>query len=115
VNGFQPDGTYTLDFSAVQRLGNNQDISVLVDGVQAGMVTPAAHDQNYQQFSIALPRLSGGAHTITFAGLNTAGGDNTATIGSAPTRSAQAARKTRQRLRRRLLITSTYRTLRHPA
>ena len=74
-------GTYRLTFQAAQR-GNfqtsRQDFRVLVDGAAVGTFTPAG--TAYQQFTTAAFTVGAGARTITFQGLDSAGGDNTAFI-----------------------------------
>ena len=74
-------GSYVLTFNAAQR-GNSgisrQDFRVLVDGVVVGSFTPSG--TSYQSFSTAVFNVTAGSHTITFQGLNSAGGDNTAFV-----------------------------------
>jgi hypothetical protein len=74
-------GTYVVSFDAAQR-GNwqesEQDFQVLVDDVVVGTFTPA--DTSYRAYATASFTVSAGTHTITFKGLDTAGGDNTAFI-----------------------------------
>ena len=74
-------GSYVLTFNAAQR-GNSgisrQDFRVLVDGVVVGSFTPSG--TSYQSFSTPVFNLTAGSHTITFQGLNSAGGDNTALV-----------------------------------
>jgi hypothetical protein len=74
-------GSYTLTFSAAQR-GNHQasrqDFRVLVDGTVVGTFTPSGTP--YQSLSTSAFTVTAGAHTVTFQGLDTAGGDNTAFI-----------------------------------
>ena len=83
-------GTYVLTFNAAQR-GNNQasrqDFRVLVDGVVVGTFTPSG--TSYQSFSTAAFNITAGSHTITFQGLNSAGGDNTAFIDAVASASLQ--------------------------
>jgi Ca2+-binding RTX toxin-like protein len=75
-------GTYTLAFAAAQR-GNfqasAQTFRVLVDGLAVGTFTPpgAGYSSLTATFTVAA-----GSHTITFQGLDSAGGDNTAFIDS---------------------------------
>ena len=68
-------------FDAAQR-GNyrrlGQDFEVLVDGVVVGTFTPAG--TVYQAYTTAAFTVAAGSHTITFQGLDTAGGDNTAFV-----------------------------------
>jgi hypothetical protein len=74
-------GSYVLTFEAAQR-GNyqasRQDFDVLVDGALVGTFTPAG--TSYQALSTATFTLAAGSHTITFRGLDSAGGDNTAFV-----------------------------------
>ena len=74
-------GSYTLTFSAAQRANSQasrQDFRVLVDGVVVGTFTPSG--TSYQSYTTAAFTVAAGSHTITFQGLDTAGGDNTAFI-----------------------------------
>jgi hypothetical protein len=70
--------SYVLTFNAAQR-GNyqasRQDFQVLVDGVVVGTFTPSG--TSYQSLSTAVFNVTAGSHTITFQGLNSAGGNNT--------------------------------------
>ncbi len=72
-------GSYVLSFDAAQR-GNfgtsNENFSVLIDGNVVGSFTPSG--TSYQSYSTAAFTVTAGAHTITFQGLDSAGGDNTA-------------------------------------
>ena len=74
-------GSYVLTFDAAQR-GNfgvsQQDFEVLIDGSVVGSTfTPSS--TSYQSYStVAFPVTGTGAHTITFQGLDSAVGDNTA-------------------------------------
>jgi subtilisin family serine protease len=74
-------GTYVVTFDAAQR-GNwqasAQDFEVLIDGQVVGTFTPA--DTSYRSYATAAFTVSAGTHTITFQGLDSAGGDNTAFI-----------------------------------
>jgi hypothetical protein len=72
--------SYVLTFDAAQRgnVASHQDFSVLVDGVTVGTFTPT--DTSYQSLTTAAFTLSPGSHTVTFQGLNSAGGDNTAFV-----------------------------------
>jgi glucose/arabinose dehydrogenase len=74
-------GSYALTFTAAQR-GNHQashqDFEVLVDGKAVGTFTPSS--KSYQGFSTAVFSVTAGAHTVTFQGLDSAGGDNTAFV-----------------------------------
>jgi hypothetical protein len=73
-------GSYVLTFNAAQRSygTSRQDFQVLIDGVVVGSFTPS--DSAYQSFSTAVFNVTAGSHTITFRGLNSAGGDNTVLI-----------------------------------
>jgi hypothetical protein len=73
-------GTYSLTFQAAQRAGaaqtSFQEIQVLVDGVQVGLVTPLS--TNYGSYQTSTFMVTSGFHTVTFTGLDPQGGDNTA-------------------------------------
>jgi hypothetical protein len=73
-------GTYRLTFQAAQR-GNfqasRQDFRVLVDGVAVGTFTPSG--TGYSSLTATFT-VGAGSHTITFQGLDSAGGDNTAFV-----------------------------------
>jgi hypothetical protein len=75
-----PAGSYVLTFNAAQRgnLASRQNFEVLVDGVVVGTLTPTS--ASYQSYSTPVFTIAAGAHTITFQGLDSAGGDNTAFI-----------------------------------
>ncbi len=72
-------GTYTISFDAAQR-GNFQqsvqDFKILVDGISVGTFTPSG--TNYSNYTTGVFTVAAGPHTITFQGLDDAGGDNTA-------------------------------------
>ena len=53
---------------------------MLVDGVVVGTFTPSG--TSYQTYTTSVFTVTAGSHTITFQGLDTAGGDNTAFIDS---------------------------------
>lgn len=76
-------GTHSLSFYAAQR-GNyaNQleDFAILIDGVVVDTIRPTG--SSYQKVTTASFTVTTGPHTITFRGLDTAGGDNTALIDS---------------------------------
>ena len=80
VAGWAP-GTYQVSFAAAQR-GNfqasQQDFQVLIDGTVLGTFKPSG--TSYQTYTTAPFTVTAGAHTITFQGLDSAGGDNTALI-----------------------------------
>ncbi len=78
-------GTYQIDFSAAQRgrlrrlpAVYQQDFEVLIDGVAVGIFTPSG--TSYKTYTTAPFTVTAGSHTITFQGLDSAGGDNTAFI-----------------------------------
>jgi hypothetical protein len=74
-------GSYTINFLAAQRANvqaSQQNFEVLVDGVVVGTFTPSG--TQYQSESTSVFRVTDGAHTITFQGLDSAGGDNTAFV-----------------------------------
>ena len=75
-------GSYVITFDAAQR-GNNggsyqEDFEVLVDGTVVSTFTPPG--AAYQGYSTAAFTVGAGPHTITFQGLDSVGGDNTALI-----------------------------------
>jgi hypothetical protein len=72
-------GSYVISLQASQR--NNyheasQVMNVQVDGVSVGTFTPTI-DADYHSFTTFPIALSEGSHTVTIAGLNPSGGDNT--------------------------------------
>ena len=71
-------GVYVVKFQAAQRTGNRQNLQVLVDGTVVGMVNPSG--STYQAYSSAAFAVSAGPHSITFQGLDSSGGDNSAFI-----------------------------------
>jgi parallel beta-helix repeat protein len=74
-------GTYQISFSAAQRANvqaSRQDFRVLVDGNVVGTFTPSG--TSYQTYTTAPFTVTAGSHTVTFQGLDSAGGDNTAFI-----------------------------------
>jgi uncharacterized protein YabE (DUF348 family) len=75
-------GTYSLSFLAAQRGGGSQahyqELQVLVDGAQVGLVTPAS--TQYGLYQTANFTVTVGTHTVRFLGLNPLGGDNTAFV-----------------------------------
>jgi hypothetical protein len=73
-------GSYDLSFSAAQRgnLASNQNFQVLVDGTVVGTFTPSG--TSYQTYTTSTFSVAAGGHTITFKGLDSAGGDNTALV-----------------------------------
>ena len=78
---FAAAGNYTINFLAAQRGNFNsstQNFQVLIDGNPVGTFTPSS--ASYQNFSSTVFQVDAGAHSITFTGLNSNGGDNTAFI-----------------------------------
>ena len=76
------DGTYEISFEAAQRANNgvsSEDFEVQVDGGSIGTFTPTG--TAFQTYTTNPIGLDGTVwHTITFQGLDTAGGDNTVFI-----------------------------------
>ena len=72
-------GSYVLTFDAARR-GNfgvsQENFNVLIDGKIVGTFTPSG--TSYQSYSTAAFTVTAGPLTITFQGLDSAGGDNTA-------------------------------------
>ena len=72
-------GSYVLSFDAAQR-GNygtsRENFEVLVDGTVVGTFTPTG--TRYAVYTTVAFTVTAGAHTITFQGLDSVGGDNTA-------------------------------------
>lgn len=81
ISGFQASTSYTVTFQAAQR-GNwnqgGQDLQVQLDGSVLGTFKP--NGSSYQTLSTAAFTTTSGSHTLTFQGLDTATGDNTAFI-----------------------------------
>ncbi len=77
-------GTYTLNFQAAQRPGNQQTFQVLIDGSVVGTFQPTG--AGYQTLSTDAFSVTAGSHTIEFLGTNANSGvnngDNTAFIDS---------------------------------
>jgi hypothetical protein len=76
-----PAGSYQISFEAAQRgnyLTSRQDLQVLVDGIVVDAFTPSGTD--YATYTTAPFTVPAGSHTITFRGLDSVGGDNTAFI-----------------------------------
>jgi ligand-binding SRPBCC domain-containing protein len=91
VSGWQA-GNYVLTFSAAQRQNyqhGGQNFDVLVDNVIVGSFTPSS--TNYATYTTSPFTVTPGAHTITFQGLDTVGGDNTAFIDNVQVQVAAAA------------------------
>jgi YD repeat-containing protein len=84
-------GTYTITFDAAQRAGNasRQDVRVLVDGAIVGTFTPPG--TGYIVYTTAAFTVTAGSHTVTFQGLDSAGGDITAFIDDIRVAAAAAA------------------------
>jgi hypothetical protein len=75
-------GSYNLSFLAAQRANvqtANQQIQVLFDGSQVGLVTPLG--TSYSLYRTLNFTAVAGPHTIKFVGVNPQGGNNTALIG----------------------------------
>ena len=78
VTGFET-GTYVLTFEAAQReniQASQQNFNVLIDGSVVGTFTPSG--TSYQSYTTDEFTIAAGTHTISFQGLDSAGGDNTA-------------------------------------
>ena len=71
-------GTYEISFQAVQRLNNHQNFQVLVDGNVVDSVTPVG--SSYAGYLTSAFTVTAGTHTVTFKGVDSAGGDNTAFV-----------------------------------
>jgi len=74
-------GSYQISFYAAQRKKNNaniQDFQILMDGQVIGTFTPSGF--KYKQHSTASFAVTAGNHVLTFQGLDSKGGDNTALI-----------------------------------
>jgi hypothetical protein len=71
-------GTYQITFLAAQRSGNShpQNFNVLVDGVVVDTFQPPG--TVYQLRTTPVFTVGAGTHLITFQGVNSGGGDNTA-------------------------------------
>jgi hypothetical protein len=80
IAGWTP-GNYQITFQAAQRANfqaSRQNFSVLVDGNPLGNFTPSG--SSYATYTTATFHVTSGSHTITFQGVDSAGGDNTAFI-----------------------------------
>jgi hypothetical protein len=80
ITGWQA-GTYILSFSAATRKfyqHGGQNFQVLIDNVVVGTYAPTS--LSWLTFTTNLFTVTAGTHTITFKGLDTKGGDNTAFI-----------------------------------
>jgi len=74
-------GSYQISFSAAQRKGVNksvQNFRVWIDGQVVGTFTPDSF--KYKQYSTGSFTVSAGNHVLSFQGLDSNGGDNTAFI-----------------------------------
>ena len=80
IDGFQAGVSYSFVFAAAQR-GNYsvvQDFLVFLDNTPLGTFKPAS--TSYADLTTAAVTPGAGSHTLTFTGLNSAGGDNCALI-----------------------------------
>ncbi len=71
-------GSHVITFDAAQRANyglSNQDFNLLIDGNVVSTFTPSG--TSYQTYYSAVFTVTAGTHTVTFQGLNGAGGDNT--------------------------------------
>ncbi|WP_435016083.1 hypothetical protein TA3x_003643 [Tundrisphaera sp. TA3] len=83
-------GSYTISFAAAKRsYAGDQDFRVLVDGVEVGVFAPSS--SSFQAYRTATFTVGAGSHTITFQGLNSRGGDNTALVDAVAVAPAPAA------------------------
>ena len=75
-------GSYVLTFDVAQRANkaSHQDFQVLVDNALVGTFVPSG--TSYQTITTSPFTVAAGTHTITFRGLDSAGGDNTVFIDS---------------------------------
>jgi len=74
-------GSYQVSFDAAQRKGVNksiQNFQVLIDGHVVGTFTPSSF--KYKPYSTNSFTVSAGSHVLSFQGLDSNGGDNTAFI-----------------------------------
>jgi len=81
IGPFQAGTFYALRFQAAQRgncCGGGQDFQVFLDGALLGTFKPGG--TNYATYATQPFLATAGTHTLTFVGLDTAGGDNTAFI-----------------------------------
>ena len=80
IDGFQAGVSYTVRFAAARRgnYGGPQDFQVYLDSTLLGTFAPP--DATYQELATAAVAPGQGSHTLTFVGLNSAGGDDTAFI-----------------------------------
>ena len=77
---FATAGTFSISFSAAQRASNfsSQTFQVLVDGVIVGIFNPIS--TSYTSFTTTNFIVTAGSHTVTFAGIDPDGQDNTVFI-----------------------------------
>ncbi|MGA2253371.1 MAG: hypothetical protein ABSG53_01815, partial [Thermoguttaceae bacterium] len=77
---YMDPGTYCVQFYAAQRANhqsNYQELQVTLDGTNVGIITPSGSAYgSYVTSNFTVSK--SGIHTISFIGLNPAGGDNTA-------------------------------------
>jgi serine/threonine protein kinase len=71
-------GSYQISFYAAQRKKNNQNFQVLIDGHVVSTFTPSG--PKYKPHNTSRFTVSTGNHVLSFQGLNSNGGDNTAFI-----------------------------------
>ena len=82
-------GSYVVTFDAAQRGAGNhggEDVEVLVDGVNEGLLIPAS--SSYALYSSMIFSVTAGEHTIEFLGVDPSGLDNTAFIDQVSVQSA---------------------------
>jgi alpha-L-rhamnosidase len=82
LNGLTPGASYTLTFSAAQRASYNKDgqtWQVKLDGKVIGEYSPPQTATAFTDYGASF-RAPAGSATLTFAGTNTRGGDNTVFI-----------------------------------
>jgi hypothetical protein len=72
-------GTYQVSFQSAQRAifqTNYQEIEILVDGQDEGLIDPTS--TGYAEYQSSTFTVAAGAHVVEFLGLNPEGGDDTA-------------------------------------
>ncbi len=80
IAGWNP-GSYQLSFQSVQRTNyqtSSEDFQVYLDNTVVGTFTPSG--TSYQTYTTDPFPVTAGSHTLSFRGLDSAGGDNTAFI-----------------------------------
>ena len=90
-------GSYVLTFDAAQRgnHGGSEDFNVQIDGSVVGIFTPSSTSyQSYSTVAFSVTGDSSTKHTITFQGLDRAGGDNTAFLDTTTLTMLQASTTT---------------------